>query len=410
MMVICNDFIMTDKGVTLLAKQVRTLSQQSAPQPSPWFNMVEAKDDVSLDFGGTWTSCRLEAVEADLKASLQDGFSQKHLVKVQIADDCVMDTAGACLIADAVKFLKKKKIPVEVVASSPLLDYFLAFQPIVKPFKLRLSWKTRWLDHIGYKAAALGKAALDLAGFFGEILVTLFRTLKSPLNLTPVNLRWVSVFRHGEEIGIKAMPIVGLISFLIGMVLSYQSINQLRHFGAELYTIDFLGISVLREIAVLLTAIVIAGRSGSAFTAQIGTMALNQEIDAIRMLGLNPVLVLVIPRLVAIIVCLPILVFFAMMMGLLGGMVVINLIIDVTPGQFTSHFQRAVSLNAFWVGMSKAPLFALIIGVVGCFRGFQVKGSAESVGRMTTQSVVESIFLVIVCDAFMSILFSYLNV
>ncbi|MCE3231295.1 MAG: transporter permease, partial [Alphaproteobacteria bacterium] len=197
---------------------------------------------------------------------------------------------------------------------------------------------------------------------------------------------------------------------LIGMVLSYQSINQLRRFGAELYTIDFLGISVLREIAVLLTAIVIAGRSGSAFTAQIGTMALNQEIDAIRMLGLNPVLVLVVPRLIAIMICLPILVFFAMAMGLLGGMFTVNLTIDITPLQFMNQFKRAASVGAFWVGMSKAPLFAVIIGLVGCFRGFQVKGSAASVGRMTTQSVVESIFLVIICDAVMSILFSYLGV
>jgi phospholipid/cholesterol/gamma-HCH transport system permease protein len=166
----------------------------------------------------------------------------------------------------------------------------------------------------------------------------------------------------------------------------------------------------LREIAVLLTAIVIAGRSGSAFTAQLGTMALNQEIDAIRMLGLNPILVLVIPRLIAITVCLPLLVFFAMIMGLLGGMVVTMVIIDVTPLQFITHFQRSISLSSFWVGMSKAPLFAILIGLVGCYRGFQVKGSAESVGRMTTQSVVESIFLVMICDAFMSILFSYLKV
>lgn len=406
----CNDFIIADKGLTLLTQQMRNSSQQSDPRPAPWFRVVETGDDVSLSFGGAWTYCSLEAIEDNFKTCLQDSFPRKRSVTVRIEEGCVMDTAGACLMASAIKFLKNRKKQVDIATPSSMLDYFLAFQPAVDLFEPRLTWKTRWLDHIGHSAAALGKTAFHMLDFFGEILVTALCAIRSPLKGSGLNLRWVSVFRHGEEAGIKALPIVGLISFLIGMVLSYQSINQLRRFGAELYTIDFLGISILREIAVLLTAIVVAGRSGSAFTAQIGTMALNQEIDAIRMLGLNPVLALVIPRLMALVVCLPILVFFAMIMGLLGGMVAINLIIDVAPSQFTAHFQRAVSLGSFWVGMSKAPLFAVIIGLVGCFRGFQVKGSAASVGRMTTQSVVESIFLVIVCDAFMSILFSYLDV
>jgi phospholipid/cholesterol/gamma-HCH transport system permease protein len=303
--------------------------------------------------------------------------------------------------------LKSQGRAVEVLSNGeyPLLEKFLAFQPAVEQLQPSQSWKTRWLDHIGYRAIVLKKTALSMLEFLGEVLVTWWTTFKSS-----AHIRWVSVFRQCEEVGVKALPIVGLISFLIGVVLSYQSINQLRRFGAEIYTIDFLGVSILREIAVLLTAIVIAGRSGSAFTAQIGTMGLNQEIDAIRMLGLNPILVLVVPRLLAIIVCLPILVFFAMIMGLLGGMLMTGLIIDVTPLQFANYLQKAISHSAFWVGMSKAPLFAILIGLVGCYRGFQVKGSAESVGRMTTQSVVESIFLVIICDALMSILFSYLKV
>jgi phospholipid/cholesterol/gamma-HCH transport system permease protein len=391
------------------------LTQQTRAIPKhlpPWFDTVQTKDGIELNFGGSWTCCKVGTLEDDLKSHLQEDFPKKHSVRVKIEDGCIMDTAGACLIATVIKSLKDERKLVGLTTNSPLplLDSFLKFQSVIEPFEPRLNWKTRWLDHIGHRALILAKTTLDMLGFLGETLVTLLHTIKPTPNLPPLNIRWVSVFRHSEEIGMKALPIVGLISFLIGMVLSYQSINQLRHFGAELYTIDFLGISILREIAVLLTAIVIAGRSGSAFAAQIGTMALNQEIDAIRMLGLNPILVLVVPRLIAITVCLPILVFFAMMMGLLGGMVMVNFIIDVTPIQFSNHFQRAVSLKTFWVGMSKAPLFAVIIGLVGCFRGLQVKGSAESVGRMTTQSVVESIFLVIICDAFMSILFSYLKV
>lgn len=381
--------------------------QPTSPRPSsPQFYIVETKEEINLSFKGSWTCCKIGTLEEKFKIFLKSDISKKLPVKIQFENDCVLDTAGACLIANAIKFLKGQKRFSGIIGDSPstLLNYFLTFQPAIQSFKPRLNWKTRWLDHIGYNSVILGKTALSMFGFLGEIFVTICLALKSTLRI-----RWVSVFRHSQEMGIKALPIVGLISFLIGMILSYQSINQLKYFGAELYTIDFLGISILREIAVLLTAIVIAGRSGSAFTAQIGTMALNQEIDAIRMLGLNPILILVVPRLMAILICLPLLVFFSMITGLLGGIVTINLIIDVTPTQFANHFQQAITLKTFWVGMSKAPLFAVIIGLVGTFRGFQVKGNAESVGRMTTQSVVESIFLVIICDAFMSILFSYLK-
>jgi len=386
---------------------VSTQTSSRTQQAEPWFDTDKTEEGLFLRFGGDWVCRTVGALEPELQSFLEGDFSKKLPIKVTIEKGCVLDTAGACLVARVIKSLKTPQRSVEVVfaSPSPLLDYFLKFEPADQHFVPRLNWKTRWLDHIGHAAVIFGDTALKLLGFFGEILVTGIYAIKSRMGI-----RWVSIFRHVEEIGLKALPIIGLISFLIGVVLAYQSINQLRRFGAELYTIDFLGISILREIAVLLTAIVIAGRSGSAFTAQIGTMALNQEIDAIRMLGLNPILVLVIPRLLAMLVCLPILVFFAMIMGLLGGMMMVGFLIDVTPLQYTRHFQHAVTLSAFWVGMSKAPLFAILISLVGCFRGLQVKGSAESVGRMTTQSVVESIFLVIVCDALMSILFSYLKV
>lgn len=389
-----------------MAQHTHNTSSQTVS--TPWFNVAETTEGLCLRFGGSWTCRTVGSMESELHPYHQGAFLNTSSLHVQIEKGCLMDTAGACLIAGLIKTLKSQKRTVKVTAPSSvsaLLDFFLHFQPAVEPFKPRLSWQTRLLDRIGYGSLAVGKTSLKMLAFLGEILVTLFHEWKKGLPI-----RWVSVFRHGEDIGVKALPIVGLISFLIGMVLSYQSINQLKRFGAELYTIDFLGISILREIAVLLTAIVVAGRTGSAFAAQIGTMALNQEIDAIRMLGLNPMLVLVAPRLIAITVCLPLLVFFSMIMGLLGGMVVVNLSIDVTPIQFSHHFQQSVTLTTFWVGMSKAPLFAVIIGMVGSFRGFQVKGSATSVGRMTTQAVVESIFLVIVCDAFMSILFSYMGV
>ena len=382
-------------------------SKKDSAPVAPWFDTDTTEEGLSLRFGGAWLSRSLAPLEAQLQTHFDLEFPKKLPVKVTIEPGCIMDTAGACLIAKTIKKLQSQRRDIEVstLAASPLLSYFLKFEPAVKTFIPRLNWKTRWLDYLGFHAVFLAKTAIKMLGFLGEILVTASNAISSL-----AEIRWVSLFRHVEDVGVKALPIVGLISFLIGMVLSYQSINQLARFGAEIYTIDFLGISILREIAVLLTAIVIAGRSGSAFTAQIGTMVLNQEVDAIRMLGLNPILVLVIPRLVALIISLPLLVFFAMVMGLFGGMVVTSIIIDVSPIQFLQNFERAVSVNSFLVGMSKAPIFGLLIGLVGCFRGFQVKGSAESVGLMTTKSVVESIFLVIVCDALMSVIFSYLKV
>jgi phospholipid/cholesterol/gamma-HCH transport system permease protein len=376
-------------------------------QTGPWFDTDKTSDGLILRFGGTWHFNTVGSLEAELQNHFRLDFPKKLPVHITIERDCNMDSAGACLIAQTIKMLQKQKRveKLSILSPSTLLDHFLQFHRPVESFKQRRNWKTRWLDHIGFKTMIFAKISLKMMEFLGEVLVTWMATFRSL-----VRIRWVSVFHHAEEVGIRAVPIVGLISFLIGMVLAYQSINQLRRFGAEIYTIDFLGVSILREIAVLITAIVIAGRSGSSFTAQLGTMKLNQEIDAIRMLGLNPILVLVVPRILAIVICLPILVFFSMITGLLGGMMIINMIIDVTPVQFVHQLQRAVSTTTFWVGMSKAPLFGVLIGLVGCFRGFQVKGSAESVGRMTTQSVVESIFLVIVCDAFMSILFSYLKV
>jgi len=203
---------------------------------------------------------------------------------------------------------------------------------------------------------------------------------------------------------------VGLLSFLIGVVVAFQGADQLRQFGAEIFTVNLLGVSILRELGVLLTAILIAGRSGSAFTAQIGTMKVNQEIDALQTIGLDPVEVLVVPRILALMIMLPILVFYADLMGLLGGMVMAITVLDISLTTFLKQLQSGVNLTTFIIGMVKAPVFAFLIALVGCFEGFNVSGSAESVGQKTTASVVEGIFLVIVFDAAFSILFSVLGI
>lgn len=261
------------------------------------------------------------------------------------------------------------------------------------------------VEEIGYKSMEVFEVLKDLLSFFGYILIKtkriLARHVKFPL---------ASFFYHVDHSGLRAIPIVALTSFLIGMVLAYQGINQLTRFGAQIYAINFLGIGVLREIGVLITAIVIAGRSASAYTAQIGTMIVNQELDAMKIFQLDPILYLVLPRILGLVVMLPVLVFIADILALAGGMLTTQLVIDVTPLQFMHQLKKAVTPGTFWVGMSKAPIFAFLIALVGCFRGLQVKKSAESVGIMTTRSVVEAIFLVIICNAFMSILYSYLRI
>ena len=262
-----------------------------------------------------------------------------------------------------------------------------------------------FIHEVGIHTMEALESTKNLLSFLGYILIKtkliIVRHSSFPI---------ASFFYHVDHSGIRAIPIVALISFLIGMVLAYQGINQLSRFGAQIYTIDFLAVGVLREIGVLITAVVIAGRSASAYTAQIGTMIVNQEIDAMKIFQLDPVLYLVLPRILGLLVMLPILVFISDILALAGGMFTSQLVIDVSPFQFMQHLKKASVIGHFWIGMSKAPLFAFLISLVGCFRGFQVKKSAESVGVMTTRSVVEAIFLVIICNAFMSILYSYLKV
>ncbi len=263
----------------------------------------------------------------------------------------------------------------------------------------------RLVERIGEAVAEAFGDAIGFVNFLGHLVSVLGR-----LCLHPHRFRLTSLVVHMEKAGFDALPIAGLISFLIGVVLAYQAAVQLTELGATIYIVDLVAIGVLRELAVLLTAIIVAGRSGSAFTAEIGSMKLNEEVDAMRVLGMDPMEVLVTPRVLALIITLPVLTFFADAMGLLGGVLMAWVSVDIGPGVFLERLPEAVSLGSFWVGIVKAPVFALLIGLVGCYEGMLVKGSAESVGRHTTRSMVESIFLVIVADALFSIFFSLIGV
>ena len=262
----------------------------------------------------------------------------------------------------------------------------------------------RIVANLGSSTLAALEEASRLLSFYGQTVLALSR-----LVLQPSRLRLTSLVHHLEQTCVNALPIVGLIAFLIGIVMAYQGADQLRRFGAEIFTVDLLAISALREIGILLTAVVVAGRSGSAFTAEIGIMKVNEEVDALRTMGLDVLEILVLPRLLALMIALPLLAFFADIMALFGGGLMCAFVLDISPSQYLARLSEAIWPRTFWVGIVKAPVFAFVIAMVACYEGLTVEGSADSVGRNTTLAVVIGIFLVIVFDAIFSISFSSLG-
>lgn len=240
----------------------------------------------------------------------------------------------------------------------------------------------------------------QLVGFTGQVLMQCLAVL-----VRPSRWRVTPLMAQIEQVGLNAVPIVALLTFLVGAVVAFLGATVLSDFGAEIYTVNLVGFSFLREFGVLLAAILLAGRTASAFTAQLGSMKANEEIDALRAQGLNPVEVLVVPRIVAMVLSLPALTVLAMVSGIAGGMLVSWLALDISPQLFLYIFQRDIDLTHFWVGMIKAPVFAFVIALIGCLEGFKVKGSAQSVGEHTTSSVVQSIFMVILLDALFALFF-----
>jgi phospholipid/cholesterol/gamma-HCH transport system permease protein len=254
------------------------------------------------------------------------------------------------------------------------------------------------LEHLG-RAAASGLADV------GFIAQAVFDGLKRPSALA---LR--ETVQQLEHAGVRAIPVVVLLSFLMGLVLAYQGATQLEKFGAEIFVVDLVTIAVLREMGVIMTAIMVAGRSGSAFAASLGSMKLNEELDALQVMGLSPNQVLVAPRIVALLIALPLLTVVADIAGLAGGLVLSFSVLDMSATQYINRVMESASATDLWVGVIKAPVFALIIGGIGTLRGLQVSGSAEQLGRLTTISVVQSIVLIIVADALFTVLFSRLGI
>ena len=314
-----------------------------------------------------------------------------------------MDTSGAWLLHRTMRSLKQRGRSVQLRGLRPEFEALLqliAAHDVAAQFGARPGLLAR----IGRQAWRSLSNAFGMLTFLGENASALLRCAARPRSI-----RWRAVAYNLQTTGFEALPITGLLSFLMGIVIAYQGAEQLRQFGANIYVADLVGLAMVRELSPMLTAIIVAGRSGSAYAAQIGTMKVTEEIDALRTIGVGPLELLVLPKVLALVVALPLLTVYTDVMGVLGGMVMARAQLDVSYGAFLDRLDEAISLTSFLVGVGKAPIFAAIIALVGCYQGFQVGGSADSVGRQTTLSVVQSVFLVIVTDALFSIAFSWLD-
>ena len=263
---------------------------------------------------------------------------------------------------------------------------------------MQIKKDTVFIADIGKNLIKNSKSFLNFVEFFGLVFVSTLKYIGSPKTI-----RFKEIFFEINESAIKAFWIISLTSFLIGLVVAYQSAFQLKLYGANIFVVDMLGISILRELAPLITAIVIAGRSGSAYTAQIGAMKITQELDAMKTMGFNPFAFLVLPRIIALMITMPILIFVSDMMGIFGGMIIANVDLAITAELFLSRFNEVININHFYIGIIKGPFFAFLIASIGIYRGMMVKDDTQSIGFNTTKSVVESIFAVIICDAVFSI-------
>jgi phospholipid/cholesterol/gamma-HCH transport system permease protein len=372
-----------------------------------WLTSTRRDGRLLIEAGGQWTLAALAELDQG-RAQLLAEAPGHGRAAIDLQAIQRLDTAGAWLLDRMAHDLDRQGWQVEWSGAHDAHAALLAeirelssepLPPAPAPNSL-----ARLVANLGRSTlAALGEGA-RLLSFYGQTIAVLARVA-----VRPRRLRLTSLTHHLEQTCVNALPIVGLIAFLIGIVLAYQGADQLRRFGAEIFAIDLLAISALREIGILLTAVVVAGRSGSAFTAQIGMMKVNEEIDALRTLGLDPIEVLVLPRLLALMIALPLLAFFADIMALFGGGLMCVLVLDISPDQYLDRLSAAIWPRTFWVGIAKAPVFAFVIAMVACYEGLTVAGSAESVGRKTTLSVVVAIFLVIVFDAIFSIVFSALG-
>lgn len=330
-------------------------------------------------------------------------------VTLDLSDAGAMDTAGAWLIVDLRRRLAAEGVETRIEGAgakqSLIIDTVEKALPKDAPPPAPTHGFVPWLGRLGKGTAAFYYGARDMTGFGGEIIVRFLGVV-----LRPWRFPLTSLVHHMQDVGLNAIPIVSLMAFLIGVVLAFMGAVQLRQFGAEVFVVDLIAITLLRELGILMAAIVVAGRTASAFTAAIGSMKLREEIDAMRTLSIDPTTNLVVPRIVALVLMLPMLGFIANVAGLLGGGLMSWLELGISPALFTARLRDAGDGWNFAVGMIKAPFFAAVIGLVGCYEGMQVEKSAESLGARTSEAVVIAIFMVIVMDAAFAVFFMKVGV
>ncbi|MAQ70831.1 MAG: ABC transporter permease [Alphaproteobacteria bacterium] len=382
--------------------------QNSEDNKTASFTRHETDEGLIIELKGCWVLENAKKLPHMLDTAADD-LGDASAIIFDGSELDKIDTSGAIVVHDKLKDLEETGIPIRFRNLEEKHSRYFQMLENTNPQKEKVHTPeittVYLLNRLGEASVNLLFLIRDLLHYFGQICVEIVKSI-----LNPSQFRLRSVVRHVHEAGIDALPIVMLMAFLISIVLAYQGVVQLRAFGAEIFTVNLTAISILREMGVLLTAIMVAGRSGSAFAAEIGVMKLNEEVDAMNTMGLNPMQILVLPRICALVIVLPVLTFFADIAGLIGGAFSIALLVDIPLERFIEQTRNGITVWTFLTGMIKAPFFGFLIAFVATHCGMMVKGSAESVGNMTTSSVVKAIFLVIFADALFSMLFVKLGI
>lgn len=358
----------------------------------------------SINLKGSWTVTHLARIDAQFSSLIK---SNNNIRCINGSDIQQMDTAGALLVQDNLRALQEHESQVELVGFSErqqglfelvAQDIEVLHQPLPKPLPKNI------LYQVGEWGIEKCSQTIAFLSFIGELFLMLMHNL---INIR--RLQFQSIVNIMDVAGYKALPIIALMTFLIGIVLAYQLGVQLKTYGASIFIVDLTGIAILREFAPLITAVIMAGRTSTSFAAIIGTMKVNEEVDALRTMGISPMERIVVPRIIGLILVMPLLVVWSDIFGVLGSMVMAKSMVGIGFVGFMERFREAVALKQYVLGLIKAPIFACIIAGVGCFRGFQVGSSAESVGDQTTRAAVQSIFLIIIADAFFSVIYSWMG-
>jgi phospholipid/cholesterol/gamma-HCH transport system permease protein len=385
-----------------------TASGYASATNEPRVSEAPTQDGARLRLGGAWTLAHGAALEAASAALERAGAGATQAASgrlvLDLSEVAALDTAGAWLVDRARARLEARGLAVTVLWAGErqrILMETAAYRNFRTETPRPAAPFYDWLVELGGALVSAGRDLVAGVAFLGQVVACLLTAARRPARLRPT-----SVIHHVESFAFRALPIIALINFLVGCIVAQQGVFQLSRFGAAAFAVDLIGILVLRELAVLLTSIMVAGRSGSAITAELGSMKMREEIDALRVMGLDPMEVLVVPRIVALIVSLPLLTFLADMAAIFGGLIVAWGYGGISPEVFMARLQNAIGLNTFLVGLIKAPFMALVIGVIAALEGFSVKGSAESLGRQVTASVVKAIFMVIVVDGVFAMFFA----